>query len=511
MFFANPYGRRENAKMKDKFLQRRSTRGTQGLVKPHETSLSEEESEPPPNTSMREAEEPSESAHGAEDSEPPGSTLTHRTLRIKLPAQPYLPFSSLQAMESDLRLLKSRVSGLVPASQRSRIFCRASFPGVLISEWNDWRWQLKNRIRNAKQLERLITLSEDEREALTRGNGALPLAITPYYASLLDGNDPLQPVRRTVVPVTAEGLRSFGESDDPLGEDHDSPVPGLVHRYPDRVLFLTTGFCSVYCRYCTRSRMVGDVNGKGGKFQFNVKQWDEAIAYIERSPQVRDVLLSGGDPLTLSDDRLEQLLTRLRRIPHVEMVRLGTKVPVVLPQRITASLVKVLKKYHPLWMSIHFTHPDELTPEVNEACCRLADAGIPLGSQTVLLKGINDGVETMKNLVHGLLKIRVRPYYLYQCDPISGSSHFRTPVEKGLEIIRGLRGHTTGYAVPNYVIDTPGGGGKIPICPEYVVAREGDYVIFKNYEGLLFKYPDPVGTDPIGIGSAGDRGARVGA
>jgi lysine 2,3-aminomutase len=450
---------------------------------------------------LNEVSEPSESMLSAEDYEPPGPTLTHQKLHFSIPTQPYLPFSSLQAIQNDLRLLKSRSAGLISASPRSRAFCRTSFPGVLVSEWSDWRWQLKNRIRNVRQLERFITLSEDEREALTRGDGSLPLAITPYYAALLDRDDPLQPVRRTVVPVTAEGLRSFGESDDPLGEDHDSPVPGLVHRYPDRVLFLITGFCSVYCRYCTRSRMVGDGSDKDGKFQFNVKQWDRAIAYIEANSQVRDVLLSGGDPLTLSDDRLDQLLTRLRRIPHVEMVRLGTKVPVVLPQRVTASLVRVLKKYHPLWMSIHFTHPDELTPEVNEACCKLADAGIPLGSQTVLLKGINDNVETMKNLVHGLLKIRVRPYYLYQCDPISGSSHFRTPVEKGLEIVRGLRGHTTGYAVPNYVIDTPGGGGKIPICPEYVVAREGDYVIFKNYEGLLFKYPDPIGGEGAEVGA----------
>jgi len=464
--------------MKDKLLQQRTARFSKGLVKPKEqSSLSDEESEPPP------------SASSTEVAEPPNTLIPRQTLRFSIPSQPYLPFSTLQTMQGDLGLLKGRNTGFVSASQRSKTFCRIHFPGVSAAEWSDWRWQLKNRIKNVKGIERIISLSDDERDALSRGDVVLPLALTPYYASLLDKGNPFQPVRRTVIPVTAERTRSFGESDDPLGEDHDSPVPGLVHRYPDRVLFLTTGFCSVYCRYCTRSRMVGD----NGGHRFNVKQWDKAIAYIEGNEQVRDVLLSGGDPLTMSDDRLEALLSRLRRIPHVEMIRLGTKVPAVLPQRVTTSLVRMLKKYHPLWMSIHFTHPDELTPEVNEACCRLADAGIPLGSQTVLLKGINDNVDTMKNLMHGLLKIRVRPYYLYQCDPISGSSHFRTPVEKGIEIVRGLRGYTTGYAVPNYVIDTPGGGGKIPICPEYLVGREGDYVIFKNYEGLVFKYPDPVG------------------
>jgi lysine 2,3-aminomutase len=266
-------------------------------------------------------------------------------------------------------------------------------------------------------------------------------------------------------------------------------VPGLVHRYPDRVLFLVTDFCSTYCRYCTRSRMVGHGNG----FSANMARWEQALAYIAGTPAVRDVLLSGGDPLTLPDESLQWLLSRLRRIKHVEFVRIGTKAPVVLPQRITPTLTRMLKKYHPLWMSIHVTHPEELTPEVSQACERLADAGIPLGSQTVLLAGINDRVETMKALVHGLLKVRVKPYYLYQCDPILGSAHFRTPVEKGLEIIRGLRGHTTGYAVPTYVIDAPGGGGKIPLLPDYVMGRDGEDLLLKNYEGRTYRYPDQGG------------------
>jgi lysine 2,3-aminomutase len=254
------------------------------------------------------------------------------------------------------------------------------------------------------------------------------------------------------------------------------------------VLFLTTAFCSTYCRYCTRSRMVGET---GGEYHFGYGQWERALAYIEAHPEIRDVLLSGGDPLTLGDDRLEWLLSRLRRIRHVEFVRIGTKVPVVLPQRVTRQLTSMLRRYHPLWMSLHFTHPAELTPEVTEACARLADAGIPLGAQTVLLRGVNDSVEVLKRLFHGLLMRRVKPYYLFQCDPITGSAHFRTPVEKGLEIIRGLRGHTTGYAVPHFVIDAPGGGGKIPLLPEYLVGREGDELVFRNFEGRLFRYHDP--------------------
>jgi len=371
-------------------------------------------------------------------------------------------------------------------SARTAAFRKRFFPNATPSEWNDWHWQLRHRIRDVNALSAIINLSDDERRAMTSLAGQLPVAITPYYAGLLDRENFLQPLRRCVVPVSGEYLHSPGESTDPLGEDHDSPVPGLVHRYPDRVLFLVTDFCSTYCRYCTRSRMVGHGNG----FSANRARWEQALAYIAATPAVRDVLLSGGDPLTLPEESLQWLLARLRQIRHVEFLRIGTKVPVVLPQRVTPSLTRMLKKYHPLWMSIHFTHPDELTPETSQACERLADAGIPLGSQTVLLAGVNDRVETMKALVHGLLKIRVKPYYLYQCDPILGSAHFRTPVEKGLEIIRGLRGYTTGYAVPNYVIDAPGGGGKIPLLPDYLQGRDGENLVLKNYEGLTYLYPD---------------------
>lgn len=355
-------------------------------------------------------------------------------------------------------------------------------------DWNDWQWQLRNRIRDLKSLERVLRLSEDERETVLKIGGRLPIGITPYYAALMDPEDPADPLRKTMIPVGTEFVQTAGEADDPLGEDTHSPVPGLVHRYPDRVLFLVTNFCATYCRYCTRARMVGH----SGEYHFNHAQYQQAIDYIAAHPEIRDVLLSGGDPLTMNDERLEWILSRVRAIPHVEFVRIGTKVPAVLPQRITPALIRMLRRYHPLWMSIHFMHPAEVSAEVTQACSRLADAGIPLGSQTVLSRGVNDDVETMKRLMHGLLKMRVRPYYLYQCDPISGSSHFRTPVEKGLEIIAGLRGHTTGYAVPTFVIDAPGGGGKIPLVPNAVVGREGDEVVLRNYEGHMFRYPDPV-------------------
>jgi lysine 2,3-aminomutase len=371
-------------------------------------------------------------------------------------------------------------------SERSREFQRRYYPDATLDEWNDWRWQNRNRIRTVADLERIVELSADELGAIKRHNGALPLGIVPYYASLLDPKDPAQGLRRTVVPVLGEYDTSRGESNDPLGEDTHSPVPGLVHRYPDRVLLLVTNFCSVYCRYCTRARMVGSVGER------SVKKTDIEVAlnYIEQNKVIRDVLISGGDPLSLDDDRLEYILRRLRKMPHVEFVRIGSKQPVVQPMRITPALTRILRRYHPLWMSLHFTHPDELTPEVAEACARLADAGIPLGSQTVLLKDVNDNVETMTKLVHGLLRNRVRPYYLYQCDPISGSAHFRTPVSKGVEIIRGLRGHTTGYAVPTFVVDAPNGGGKIPITPDYVVGYENDELLLQSYDGGTYRYPD---------------------
>ncbi|MDR3473647.1 MAG: KamA family radical SAM protein [Devosia sp.] len=384
-----------------------------------------------------------------------------------------------------------------PLSARSRAFLKRHYPGVSVNEWNDWKWQVRHRVRRLDMLEQVIDLTADERASVIQRTGNLPIAITPYYLSLLSPDDPDQPLRRTHIPVGGEFIRGVGEDPDPLHEDHDTAVPGLVHRYPDRVLFLTTGFCSTYCRYCTRSRMVGETNGE---YSFSISQWEKAAQYIEAHPEVRDCLLSGGDPLSIGDDKLEWLLDRLRRIPHLEFLRIGTKIPVVMPQRITLKLTRMLKRFHPLWMSIHFTHPDELTPETIEACARLADAGIPLGSQTVLLKGINDSVATLKPMFQGLLKARVKPYYLYQCDPVSGSEHFRTSVEKGLEIIRALRGHTTGYAVPQFVVDAPGGGGKIPLLPDYVVGRDGDDLLLTNFEGGFYRYPDPEGD----IGKAQD-------
>jgi len=427
-----------------------------------------------------------------EELEPPSSFSCTGMPRLNLVRQPP-PSAQMVSPEPKFNREPGSRSHAVAdhfqVSSRSIIFRKKVFPAATAFEWNDWRWQLQHRIQELHELDGIIELSVDERTSITNHKGHLPLAITPYYASLLEPKDPLQPLRRTVVPATAEYCRTKGEAEDPLGEEDDTPVPGVVHRYPDRALLLVTGFCSTFCRYCTRSRMVGNSD----EYRFNEKRWEEAIAYIERTPTVRDVLLSGGDPLTLPDRSLEWILSRLRRISHVEFLRIGTKVPVVLPQRITPSLTQMLKRYHPLWVSIHFTHPEELTPEVVQACNRLADAGVPLGSQTVLLAGVNDDVETMKRLVHGLLKMRVRPYYLYQCDPIPGSSHFRTSVEKGIEIIQGLRGFTTGYAVPTYVIDSPGGGGKIPLLPEHIVGKDGDDLLLRNYQGKVYRYPDPAG------------------
>lgn len=431
------------------------------------------------------------------DGEPTSTPLKSQALNSTALWSPALrPAEGLRARPFEARQRTERF----PQGAEARAFRRRFFPEATPEEWNDWRWQLRSRIRSLAHLERIFQLSADEQGAIARHKGSLPVGITPYYASLMSRDDAEEPLRRTHIPIGQEYLRTPGEADDPLGEDHDTKTPGLVHRYPDRVLFLTTGFCSTYCRYCTRSRMVGEA---GGEYQFSTRQWEQALAYIEAHTEVRDVLLSGGDPLTIADEKLDYLLGRLRRIKHVEFVRLGTKVPTVLPMRITRSLTRMLRKHHPLWMSIHVTHPKELTPEVTEAYARLADAGIPLGSQTVLLKGINDSVDTMKAMMHGLLMRRVKPYYLYQCDPISGSAHFRTPVEKGIEIIEGLRGHTTGYAVPQYVIDAPDGGGKIPLLPDYIVGRDGDDLLLRNFEGGVYRYPDPggqIGSDKIGAG-----------
>lgn len=422
--------------------------------------------------------------------EPPSSTYHVTSFTLNLSPQPAAPVvkTRIDPPHADQAPAPAAFNRRAKTTSRTKAFRKRFFPEATDKDWNDWRWQSRHRIRTADKFEQMLELSEAEREGLSKGGNLLPVGITPYYMSLLDPADPLQPLRKTVVPVKDEFIRTPGEADDPLGEDGHSPVPGLVHRYPDRVLLLALDFCSTYCRYCTRSRVVGH-----GEIMPNEKRLEQAFEYIRRTPTIRDCLISGGDPLALSDEKLDWMLGKLREIPHLEFIRIGTKMPAVLPQRITSSLCRVLKKHHPLWMSIHFLHGDECTPEAYQACARLADSGIPLGAQTVLLKGVNDSVGTMKDLFHRLLMMRVRPYYIYQCDPISGSAHFRTSVSKGLEIIEGLRGHTTGYAVPQYVIDAPGGGGKIPLQPNYIVGREGDDLLLRNYEGQVYRYPDPVG------------------
>lgn len=371
------------------------------------------------------------------------------------------------------------------------LFQRKFFPDSNPADWSSWKWQVQNSITNVETLSEMFSLTEKEITALKSSSVSLPFRITPYYASILYGKDENYALRKTMIPVSDEMIEGFGESGDPLCEEHMSPVPNVVHRYPDRVLFLATEFCSAYCRYCTRHRVVGN---KNELHRFSSKSWEKGIDYIASHPEIRDVLISGGDPLTMPDARIDYLLSRLRAIPHVEIIRLGTKVPAVLPQRITPKLVRMLKKYHPLMISIHFTHPDEVTLESSVACRMLADAGIPLGSQTVLLKGVNDDAKVLTDLYHRLLTIRVRPYYLYQCDPVQGSSHFRTSVNTGLRIIEQIRGFTSGYAVPTYVIDAPGGGGKIPILPEYYQGRDDKYVYLKNFEGNRYRYPDPIDT-----------------
>lgn len=357
---------------------------------------------------------------------------------------------------------------------------------ISAAEWNDWRWQLKNRICDVEKLKQIISLTGEEISGIKRCLEKFRMAVTPYYASLMDPEDRLCPVRQQAVPNPLELNTTAAELDDPLHEDVDSPVPGITHRYPDRVLLLVTDQCSMYCRHCTRRRMAGTRDRALPKGQV-----DQAIAYVQNNRKVRDVLISGGDPLTLPDDKLEYILKRLRAIPHVEIIRIGSRMPVVLPQRITSQLCNMLKKYHPLWLNTHFNHPKEITPQAAEACSRLADAGIPLGNQSVLLKGINDCPHIMRKLVQGLVKIRVRPYYLYQCDLSRGIEHFRTAVNKGMEIIESLRGHTSGLAVPTFVIDAPGGGGKIPVSPQYVISQSERQVILRNFEGNIYAYTEP--------------------
>lgn len=356
---------------------------------------------------------------------------------------------------------------------------------VSASDWSDWSWQLRNRIQSLEQLEGRLSLTGEERAGTILAGKKLALGITPHFFSLIDRNDPDCPIRRQVVPRIEEATTAADEMLDPCGEDSSMPVPGLVHRYPDRVLLLVTDRCASYCRYCTRSRVVSGA----GEQELTV-DLEGAFSYLEKHSEVRDVLLSGGDPLLLSDAKLNAILTRLRKIPSIEFVRIGTRIPIFLPQRITPELVAMLRTHHPLWMSVHTNHPKELTQEVREALGRLADAGIPLGNQSVLLKGVNDRAEILKELFHKLLLCRVRPYYLYQCDLISGSAHLRTTIREGQDIMEQLRGYTTGYAVPTYVVDGPGGGGKIPVGPNYIVGMADDRVILKNYRGDVYEYPE---------------------
>ena len=365
--------------------------------------------------------------------------------------------------------------------------------GVTDQEWNDHKWQLKNRISSLPQLEKHLNLSEDERNGVILSGTKLAMSITPHFFNLVDRDDPDCPIRRQVIPRVEETITSPYELSDPCGEDSNMPVPGLVHRYPDRVLFLVTDRCASYCRYCTRSRVVS-----GAGDQTLETNYEAAFQYLEKHTEVRDVLLSGGDPLLFSDSKLEKILSRLHSIKHIEFLRIGSRIPIFLPQRITPELCRMLQKYHPLFVSVHVNHPRELTSEVKEGLECLANHGIPLGNQSVLLRGVNDNVETMKALTHKLLMCRVRPYYLYQLDLIQGSSHLQVPVAKGLQIIEGLRGHTTGYSIPQYVIDAPGGGGKVPINPDYIIQRNSERVVIRNFEGKTFEYPEPaVQPDPL--------------
>jgi lysine 2,3-aminomutase len=352
-------------------------------------------------------------------------------------------------------------------------------------QWNDWRWQLSHRLNSIEQIEQVLELTPDERSALS-SEGLFRVDITPYFISLIDPNDPQDPVRKQVIPTRAEMVPFDGMQRDSLSEEEHSPVPGLVHRYPDRVLMLVTTQCASYCRYCTRSRLVGNPAS-----QFSRSDFELQLDYIRQHPEVRDVLLSGGDPLTLAPRLLEELLASLRQIEHIEIIRIGSRVPVFLPMRIDDDLCQMLQKYHPIWLNMHVNHSNEITAELAAAADRLTRAGVPLGNQSVLLAGVNDCVNIQRQLLHDLVRIRVRPYYLYQCDLVQGAGHFRTPVAKGLEIMEALRGHTSGYAVPTFVVDAPGGGGKIPLLPNYLLSQSEDKVVLRNFEGYITTYEQP--------------------
>ncbi|MCL1995689.1 MAG: lysine 2,3-aminomutase [Defluviitaleaceae bacterium] len=360
------------------------------------------------------------------------------------------------------------------------------FKDIPKENWNDWRWHLKNRVASLEELKKFAKIDKEEEEGIIKVLETFRIAITPYYFSLIDLENPRDPVRLQSVPSLQETYRATEDDDDPLHEDTDSPIKCLTHRYPDRVLLLVTDQCSMYCRFCTRRRFAGQNDDA-----VPMADIEKAIDYIARTPVVRDVVVSGGDGMLLSDEKLEAIIKKLRAIPHVEIIRIGTRLPVVLPQRITDSLVEMLKKYHPIWVNTHFNHPNEITPDSIVACEKLANAGVPLGNQSVLLAGVNDCVHVMKELVHKLVKMRVRPYYIYQCDLSAGLHHFRTPVSKGIEIIEGLRGHTSGYAVPTFVVDAPGGGGKIPVMPNYVISQGCRKTILRNFEGVITTYTEP--------------------
>lgn len=367
---------------------------------------------------------------------------------------------------------------------QASVFRLRFFKDVSLTDWNDWHWQLSHRLHRQSDFERFLTLTDDEKTAMSMPD-AFPVAVTPYYAGVLEKSEC---IRKTVLPSVKEHTTGIGETTDPLGEEPCRVTKNLVHRYPDRVLFLTTDYCSTYCRYCTRSRLVGRLSDSA---QGLSRHYESAFDYIRRHKEVRDVLVSGGDPMTLPDEKIEWILSSLRAIKHVEMIRIGTKTPSVLPMRYTKNILKILKKYHPVYFSVHATHVDELTTETQRAYNKLADAGIPVGSQTVLLKGVNDSSESIKKLMHALLKVRVRPYYLFQCDPVKGSSHFRVPIRQGLEIIKKLRGNTSGYAVPTYAADIPQGGGKVVLSPQQIMGRDGDFIILNNFENTPYLFPDP--------------------
>jgi lysine 2,3-aminomutase len=376
-------------------------------------------------------------------------------------------------------------ASIEPLTARREEICAVQGDGYDPATWGDWRWQMRHRLTRLDQFERLLRLTEAERRGLTLASEKFSVAVTPYFATLIDPEDPACPIRKQVVPVEGELVVSQGDMTDPLDEDGASVVEGLVHRYPDRVLFLALDTCAAYCRYCTRSRLVSQ-----GELEPLGRRVDAVLAYLSAHREVRDVLISGGDPLLMSDASLDRLLGRLRDIPHIEFLRIGTRIPSFLPQRITPELVAVLRK-HRVWLSVHFCHARELTPEVAAAADMLADGGIPLGCQTVLLKGVNDSAAALRDLFHGLLKLRIRPYYLYQCDPVLGTGHLRTSIGKGLELMDQLRGHTSGYAVPTYVVDAPGGGGKIPVQAEAIVGHDDGVWRLRNWAGQVYSYVDP--------------------